>query len=68
MFLLDEAVELVTSEDWVETCQFKWFRNPDTGLVEWDEIVKANSGLGGNFSGGYSYTNPAILYGLTNCK
>lgn len=35
------------------------FRNPDTGLVEWDEIVKANSGLGGNFSGGYSYTNPA---------
>ena len=35
------------------------FRNPDTGLVEWDEIVKANSGLGGNFSSGYSYTNPA---------
>ena len=35
------------------------FRNPDTGLVEWDEIVRANSGLGGNFSGGYSYTNPA---------
>jgi len=28
-------------------------------LVEWDEIVRANSGLGGNFSGGYSYTNPA---------
>jgi len=35
------------------------FRNPDTGLVEWDEIVKANNGLGGNFSSGYSYTNPA---------
>lgn len=35
------------------------FRNPDTGLVEWDEIVKANAGLGGNFSSGYSYTNPA---------
>ena len=35
------------------------FRNPDTGLVEWDEIVRANSGLGGNFSSGYSYTNPA---------
>ncbi len=35
------------------------FRNPDTGLVEWDEIVKANAGIGGNFSSGYSYTNPA---------
>ena len=35
------------------------FRNPDTGLVEWDEIVRANSGLGGNFSSGYSYSNPA---------
>ena len=35
------------------------FRNPDTGLVLWDEIVKANSGLGGNFSNGFSYSNPA---------
>ena len=35
------------------------FRNPNTGLVEWDEIVNANSGVGGNFSSGYSYTNPA---------
>ena len=33
------------------------FRNPVTGHVEWDEIVKANSGVGGNFSSGYSYTN-----------
>lgn len=33
------------------------FRNPVTGHVEWDEIVKANSGVGGNFSSGYSFTN-----------
>ena len=35
------------------------FRDPDTGLVLWDEIVKANSGLGGTFNRGFSYTNPA---------
>ena len=33
------------------------FRNEDTGEVEWDEIVKSNSGQGGNWSGGYSYNN-----------
>jgi len=33
------------------------FRNADTGEVEWDEIVKSNSGQGGNWSGGYSYNN-----------
>lgn len=33
------------------------FRDPATGLVQWDEIVKANSGVGGNFASGYSYTN-----------
>lgn len=35
------------------------FRNPNNGLVEWDQIVNANSGQGGNFSSGFSYTNPA---------
>ena len=29
------------------------FRDPDTGLVLWDEIVKANSGLGGTFNRGF---------------
>ncbi|QTD39073.1 TonB-dependent receptor [Polaribacter batillariae] len=33
------------------------FRDPNTGLVQWDEIVKANSGQGGNFASGYSYAN-----------
>ena len=35
------------------------FRDPNSGLVLWDEIVKANSGQGGTFSNGFSYTNPA---------
>ncbi|CAM1359906.1 TonB-dependent receptor [Tenacibaculum xiamenense] len=35
------------------------FRDPATGLVQWDEIVKANSGQGGNFASGYSYANVA---------
>ena len=34
------------------------FRNPVNGHVLWDEIVKANSGVGGTFSNGFSYTNP----------
>lgn len=34
------------------------FRNPINGHVLWDEIVKANSGVGGNFSNGFSYANP----------
>lgn len=34
------------------------FRDPSTGLVLWDEIVKANSGQGGTFSNGFTYTNP----------
>ncbi|MGG6229847.1 TonB-dependent receptor [Tenacibaculum sp. SDUM215027] len=33
------------------------FRNPGNGLVEYDQIVAANSGQGGNFTSGYSYTN-----------
>jgi len=33
------------------------FRNEITGEVEWDQIVKSNSGQGGNWSGGYSYNN-----------
>ncbi|WGH74555.1 carboxypeptidase-like regulatory domain-containing protein [Tenacibaculum tangerinum] len=33
------------------------FRDPANGLVEYDQIVAANSGQGGNFSSGYSYTN-----------
>ena len=32
------------------------FRNPQTGEVLWDEIVKSNSGQGGNFNN-YSYNN-----------
>ena len=35
------------------------FRDPNTGLVLWDEIVKANSGQGGVFNRGFTYTNPA---------
>ena len=34
------------------------FRDPATGLVLWDEIVKANSGQGGTFSDGSTYANP----------
>ena len=33
------------------------FRNQLTGEVEWDQIVKSNSGIGGNFSSGFSYKN-----------
>ena len=33
------------------------FRDPRTGLVLWDEIVKSNSGRGGNFSNGFTYNN-----------
>jgi hypothetical protein len=33
------------------------FRNDITGEVEWDQIVNSNSGIGGNWSGGYSYKN-----------
>ena len=33
------------------------FRNEMTGEVEWDQIVNSNSGVGGNWSGGYSYNN-----------
>ncbi len=36
----------------------KVFRDPNTGLVLWDEIVKANSGQEGTFSNGFTYTNP----------
>jgi len=36
----------------------KRFRDPNTGLVLWDEIVRANSGQGGTFSQGFTYTNP----------
>ncbi|WP_272150503.1 TonB-dependent receptor [Tenacibaculum aiptasiae] len=32
-------------------------RNPDTGEVLWDEIVKSNSGQGGTFSEGFTSTN-----------
>ncbi len=34
------------------------FRDPNTGQVLWDEIVKSNSGQGGTFSNGFTYTNP----------
>lgn len=34
------------------------FRDPVSGHVLWDEIVKANSGVGGTFSNGFSYANP----------
>jgi hypothetical protein len=33
------------------------FRSAITGEVEWDQIVRSNSGQGGNWSGGYSYNN-----------
>ncbi|CAL2058516.1 TonB-dependent receptor [Tenacibaculum sp. 190524A05c] len=33
------------------------FRDPSTGLVLWDEIVKSNSGQGGTFSNGFTYNN-----------
>ncbi len=34
------------------------FRDTTTGHVLWDEIVKANSGQGGTFSNGFTYSNP----------
>ena len=33
------------------------FRNPITGHVLWDEIVKSNSGQGGTFSNGFTFNN-----------
>lgn len=33
------------------------FRDPATGHVLWDEIVKSNSGQGGTFSNGFTFNN-----------
>jgi outer membrane receptor protein involved in Fe transport len=33
------------------------FRDPNTGLVLWDQIVNSNSGQGGTFSNGFTYNN-----------
>lgn len=33
------------------------FRDPNTGVVLWDQIVASNSGQGGTFSNGFTYNN-----------
>ena len=53
------VVELVILEEWTEIlASSSRFRDPVSGHVLWDEIVKANSGVGGTFSNGFSYANP----------
>jgi len=38
------------------------FRDPDTGFVQWDEIIASNSGGTGTFSDGTTFSNPRDPY------